>query len=98
MEAAHKEECTYNSKKILIVRLPNTIIQPSAMMIEPIHTSVALTTMLRWVLHMRFTNFTIILKVTVIEINPIKLLLNSFITPFFQLHAVNILSDLLGHS
>jgi len=47
--------------------LSDTIIEPSTVMIEAIDTSIALTTMLRRVLHMRLTDFTEVLVVRVVK-------------------------------
>jgi len=52
MQHAHSKESTYNSKEILIILFPDAIIQPSAVMIKTIYASVALSTMLWWILHM----------------------------------------------
>lgn len=46
MHAAHKEKATYNSEEVVIVLLTNTIVKPSAVVIETIHTSIALATVL----------------------------------------------------
>lgn len=58
MHNTHKEETANDSEKVHIILLANAVVQPSAMMIKPIDTPVALATMLRGVLHMCVAHFT----------------------------------------
>jgi len=44
-------------EEMFVICLPYAIIEPSAMMIEIAHTSIACSTMLSIVLHKRFTHF-----------------------------------------
>lgn len=58
MHNTHKKKTANDSEKVHIILLADAVVQPSAVMIKPIDTPVALATMLRGVLHMCVAHFT----------------------------------------
>ena len=58
-----KAYATYQSKKRMIILSPNTVIQPLAVVVEPLHTPITLSTMLSFFRNPTTTNNTLVFKV-----------------------------------
>ncbi len=70
METGKEEKQYYKTEEYSVVGLANTVIEPPAMVVKVMDTSVALATVLGSVLHMRVTHFTVEVVLTVIKYLP----------------------------
>jgi hypothetical protein len=59
------------SKEVIVIEFTNTVIQPFAVMVEDCNTSIAITTVLSSVMHMRIANLTHEVEVHVNNLFPI---------------------------
>jgi hypothetical protein len=54
----HQEDCHNQSEEILVVRFTHTVVEPSAVVIKPVHTSIARATVLCIIMDMALAYFT----------------------------------------
>lgn len=67
MKKGKTEDCYDKAEKVDIVGTSYAVVEPSAVMIELDHTSIALSTMLGRIMHIGFTSITIIFKALAVK-------------------------------
>ena len=78
VEATHSEEATNDPEEAFVVRSSNAVVQPPAMMIEPVYASVALSAVLRVVRHVRLAHLAEVQVGRVVEGHPTSLRNSSY--------------------
>lgn len=80
----HKADAYNETKKVIIVFGPDAIIQPPAMMVELIHTTIALATVLGSLCDIAITDYTMVFKVFSVKFFAFFLLLALYVKDFIR--------------